>query len=628
MINELHQLAKALDSANVLTQSWHQDYKPIPNIKKNEPCVCITCSHGQIVDLSSVTENQGKFLRKYGGNSGTYPCMNLAALYRIDKEAAKILSKVEKHPESLDEAMLAQIQSWCKPDNNNWSEKFLVKYRTSLQKIPKGLSDKKLQYPPLEILLEETRAYSDNPDMLHRQLEEIAFGVLRRKENVSLALYVLFYCVKPNKPEEYGSVSVAFDSEALIQKGVRAVSNRFVLELNQSLLRVKAQEASQNAATDYDAFGTPFYPTEKPMPSVKLAGGFDVTLRTMFKGQPCQTRYGKIEGASYPLSDSNRQKLQDALAWLSCEEHKNVTWVNTDKNEILFAYPYARPERNISFTRAFKFQNAPGVGKKTFEEQAKKFISELRAGKDSEEDSAADRMHLFVLRKVDKARAKVMYTRQTDAHELERCSEEWTLGCKENLPEFPFGQPLTPFPLDTADILNRFWKQNGELVPDKSRPTAQYHGMELLLEPNVSIDPDLRRLCSQAVPIGGFLGNLSAGKEYSRPIWEEGKGILALMGLLLYRKGIRKESYMENYPYLYGQLLKAADELHALYCMVVRNGDVPPQLAGGALFQAATEAPVRTLSVLSQRMMPYYTWAKSYRLKDVKEAGKESWRAG
>ena len=104
--------------------------------------------------------------------------------------------------------------------------------------------------------------------------------------------------------------------------------------------------------------------------------------------------------------------------------------------------------------------------------------------------------------------------------------------------------------------------------------------------------------------------------------------MLALTALLLDRVGIRKEGYMENLPYLYGQLLKTSDELHVLYCKAVRNGDVPPQLVGGSLFQAAAETPLRTLNLLSQRIMPYYTWAKSYRYKNAMEAGKESWRAG
>lgn len=39
---------------------------------------------------------------------------------------------------------------------------------------------------------------------------------------------------------------------------------------------------------------------------------------------------------------------------------------------------------------------------------------------------------------------------------------------------------------------------------------------------------------------------------------------------------------MENLPYLYGQLLKAADELHELYCDVVRDGQKPQELVEAA----------------------------------------------
>lgn len=109
---------------------------------------------------------------------------------------------------------------------------------------------------------------------------------------------------------------------------------------------------------------------------------------------------------------------------------------------------------------------------------------------------------------------------------------------------------------------------------------------------------------------------------------KKAKDMLALMGLFLYREHIGKDQYMKNLPYLYGQLLKAADELHALYCNVVRNGEMPPQLVGSTLFQSAAEAPIRTLNILSQRIMPYYAWANSYRFQGMKEAGKESWRAG
>ena len=84
---------------------------------------------------------------------------------------------------------------------------------------------------------------------------------------------------------------------------------------------------------------------------------------------------------------------------------------------------------------------------------------------------------------------------------------------------------------------------------------------------------------------------------------------------------------MDNLPYLYGQLLKAADELHALYCRVVRKGAYPSQFIGSSLFHDAAEMPVRTINLLSQRIMPYYSWAKSYRFKNVQEDQKESRRA-
>lgn len=84
---------------------------------------------------------------------------------------------------------------------------------------------------------------------------------------------------------------------------------------------------------------------------------------------------------------------------------------------------------------------------------------------------------------------------------------------------------------------------------------------------------------------------------------------------------------MESMAYLVGQLLKISDELHTLYCKVVRGGDVPPQLVGSALFAAAGETPNQAIAQLSLRMNPYITWAKQYRFKNIKTKNEESWRA-
>ena len=623
MINELFDLLEALDRVQTPTQSWHRKYKPIPNIRTDAPCVGITISGGKVVHIASVDANLGRLLRKYGSNQGSYPCMNLAPLYRVTDEAVKKeLTELSKHPEKIDDACICKIKTWC--EESNWERKFLGKYKISMENTPVELSQVVSQYPQLRILIDETNFFT-SASVLHAELKRIAWKMIERKEQVSFALAVLFYLGNKDKSAEddHGSLSVAFDSAKLIDEGTPAISEKFVHELNEHLLKAENDKRTECDMNMVDAFGVPFQAMEEPMPTVKLAGGFDVTLRTMFKEQQCQTRYGRIENASYPISPQMRIRLQSALEWIGSSERKNMTWINTDKDEILFAYPSSLPEVPLSYTAMFKKSG----NKTAFSTQAKEFIRAFQQTKKPGTDPQAERITIFILRKIDKARTKIVYTRQTDPYELERCSEEWTLG-SANIPRFPFGTPDVPYPLNVADTLNCFLKQNGTIVEGKFKPFAQYHGIEILMDPALSVTADMHRLSECAMSIGAFCGNRCAQNDLSHPVLENAKNMLPLMGLILYRNHIRKDRYMDNLPYLYGQLLKAADELHVLYCHVVRNGDIPPQLIGGSLFQNAAEMPVRTMNLLSQRIMPYYSWAKSYRLKNIQESQKESWRAG
>ena len=622
MINELSKLAEALKKSNIHAQSWHRKYKPIPNIRAKAPCIRILIADGKVIELSSVDEKAGAGLRKFGTNQGSYPCMNLAPLYRItDSEVKKKLSSL--HPEDLDEEKINEIKSWC--TENNWGDKFQGKYKISIKNTTTELASLVPEFEPIQILIRESNYFVDSGN-LHRELENRTFEMLKNKVNVSLALYILFYyCNSDEKAvDDYGSVSVAFDTQKLIDMDVPALSNNFTFAFNTALLSADSTELSESGAGDIDAFGVAFNPLEEPMPEVKLAGGFDVKLRTMFKEQHCQTRYRRIENASYPISPQMRKKLQASLNWLGNADHKNVTWINTDTKEILFAYPITLPKTDISYTRMFK---RPEKKDAAFEEQAKKFISEIHKSKKAGTDSHAEQIQLFILKKIDKARTKVVYTRQTDPYELERQSEAWTAGCL-NLPAFAFGQPRVPFPLDTADILNHFWNQEGKSITNKFKPTPKYHGMELLMDSQFPVTADIHCLADKAMAMGTYLARKLAEEELDHPIWDKTKDMLALTGLLLCREGIGKDAYMESLPYLYGQLLKVSDELHALYCKVVRDGALPTQLAGGSLYQAAAEAPIRTLNLLGQRMNPYILWAKTYRTKKANEKGKESWKAG
>lgn len=171
MINELYNLSNALEQAGIPMQSWHRKYDPIPKIGKRAPCVCITVSGNKVVRISRVNEKINKILRKYGSNQGSFPCMNLAPLYRITDGSIKDeINEIVKHPERIDAALISKIKTWCV--EKNWGDKFQDKYKISMDKIPqKDLASTAEEYKPLQVLIEETRGFTD-PSHLFKELEK------------------------------------------------------------------------------------------------------------------------------------------------------------------------------------------------------------------------------------------------------------------------------------------------------------------------------------------------------------------------------------------------------------------------------------------------------------------------
>ena len=71
-----------------------------------------------------------------------------------------------------------------------------------------------------------------------------------------------------------------------------------------------------------------------------------------------------------------------------------------------------------------------------------------------------------------------------------------------------------------------------------------------------------------------------------------------------------KEEYMNDTAFKLGQLLAAADVVHAGYCADIRGGSLPPSLLGNQVFTMAQSAPAKALAMLSRRWKPYAGWAK------------------
>lgn len=633
MINELYPLSVTMKKHNIIAPSYHRKYKPIPKITLKAPCIQFILSSGKITQIRSIPAELGKGLRKYGTNNGTYPFLNLAPLYRINNpESKKTIGSL--NAETLTPELIGRLRSWCVPENDNWVRGLIEKYRVSLINVTKEIREMlscENSFEPIEILISETDLVSDSK-VFRAALEFALFEKLEQRIDIDLALHVLFQIEGDNKSKKEApeNLSVAFDCERLIEAGLPAVSEQFVESFNQKLMQAESGNRMTAGRSSVDAFGIAFSPFTEIMPSVRLAGGFDATLRTMFHAHHCQYRYGKIDDGSYPISPEMRIDLQTALNWISRAEHKEETWINLDKDIILFAYPHTLPKIKVSFTKMFK---AALDEQASFETEAERFITNLKQTHVPGADSNADRIQFFILRKIDRARTKIVYSKVSNAPEMEKLSEAWTLG-GQNLPQIARLRPKTLFPARVPSILNRVWKLDGTIVTDKFRPVPEYHGVELLLDTGIPTDQDLHMAVQGSINLIPYIGiRFFKKNDNAKKPADEDKSIykvsdqLSLFGLLLYRIGIRKENYMEDFPYLYGQLLKISDELHALYCRVVRNGDLPPQLAGSGIYPSAVETPIRTLNVLAQRMNPYITWAKTYQYKNVTAEGSESWKA-
>lgn len=630
MINELYQLSNALDAAKIQMSTWHRKYLPLPKANEKKPCVRILLNGDGTVSLSRIPDKDAAFLRKYGSNQGSFPAMNLAPLYRItNTEQKKLLQSVLQSKRAA--PSLDIIQQWA--TEPNWSDKFLRKYTNSLKTVPTEIKKTLSEFAELAIfqLIQETEPLQD-PKCLHQMLWKAAFSMLERQVDTILALQVLFYPGDEKKTarDDFGTLSVVLDSRMLERQGTPAIGPVFMQQFNAAMLQAEQERmvASDISSMEMDAFGQSFSPSDDPMPRVKLAGGFETALRTMFHAHPCQYRYGRIENDTYPLSLEIRTQLKNALEWVSDEDHRNITWMNLSRSDILFAYPDRLPKLSGSFVRLFG-TSANTSGKVLFEQEAQNFLALFKPQENGTEVHP-ERIQLFVLRKVDRGRNKVVYTLNTTPADVQRRSVQWIEGC-QNHPSFRLKTPPVPYPAQAAETLNLAWKQDGTIFPNNSQHFPLYHGIRLFFGTEHAPTLELHVLVQNTLGLAGCAGRLMClPKEqwtsYKSQLWGI-RQATTLFALLLYQMGIRKETYMQNFPYLYGQLLKTSDELHVLYCRVVRNDEIPPQLAGSSCYTAAAEAPVRTLAQLGQRMAPYLNWARSYQYKSVQTKGCESWRA-
>jgi hypothetical protein len=641
MINELFSLSKTLNNEGITVINWHKDYQPLRKVSPKYPCIRIWLDDdGSVCSLESISQELALQVRSFGNNHGKFPAFNINALYRLtDDTERKMLTAYKKGNAQFDATL---IQKWFR--ENNWIKDMPRKALRSMQDQPKKLMEmirpETLDNTIMGRLIELSGLLCEQPGGLRASLEKHLCRMLERGEDIDIALLMLFHEGDPRKQhgKDVGdSISIVLDVKNWKSFGHPVVNQRTTEQINKLLITGSQKTIAKHSLSDLtlDAFGSPAPVLGQPMPKVDLPN-FPVILRSMFNGQPCQKRYGRIDDGSFPISQKHRDAVKSSLEWISDASHQQVTWVKADSDEIVFVYPSTLPEVPVQFASFFNSAATSEASRARFEDIAADFS---RVYQGTMPHLVHDSIRVFAVKKVGKGRSKIVYSHQTTPEYLIEAAKQWSNGF-HNTPELVVGRCETPFPLELPEIANPVWKSDGSRADGKqpARAMRRYDGMALLLD---TFPPGLLRNLLRAClnsgsglikHMGSYLYRdrknvVSTNSSTNQRLKSHTAKLLALYGFQLFKSGIRKEEYMEELAFLLGQFLHVADEMHAFYCIVNRDGSVPPQLVGNALLITAGDSPMQAFAQLSTRMAPYIGWARHYQYKNNNIQNRESWRA-
>ncbi len=636
MLNELRDLARSLKGANITQEDWHSNFKTCPKAKAFRVYLN---DDGKVARIEPMDEGTGD-IRKWEPNNGeSFPVLNIPPLYEATEDSAKkkvaVIKKKLKDNESISTADIQDAIAKCKSWDGKTKKNTRTKVNNSLGRTATAVEDSLGEVPEgfkaiADLIMRAGKVKFD--DFLYA-IDRLSIDGLS-KGNAAF-MEILF-----NKPVQLVlELSDGYAYPATHRK-VQAWMNKRFLE------RYKPGGV-QTSSSALDAFGEDAAGLdEQKYPEVKLPVLGQVTLRSMFRDIPAKTRYGMIEAESFPAGDKVRKGMKSALEWLADQSRKGKTWCDltkrTEKASLLFAYPAEMPESPPEMAGLLagmdaESQDPDGALFSAIAARVTDTLKGIAAGRPDSE------VRIFVLSKMDRARTKVLASRRYTASHMIDSAERWQTGCT-NIPvikirrlgkekgEALWCEPLMPFPSELPWCFNTAWRRGTKAKEnfknEKVAATAVHgYSMEDALCFLLDDGNEMQRLAIRAIDT--IVRNsspliLAVGQEnHSARVFKINQNyskqavlLPSILGLLLYKLGYRKGGYMSAPAFLVGRFMSLADKLHLKYCEHVRKNSIPPQLVGNALMSTALEEPVKALSMLSQRILPYQAWANTFRERE------------
>jgi hypothetical protein len=670
MLLELHNLELSLRASGITLGLTERRIQPYPK----QPALEIRLDQtGEITELRQLTPETLQVIRKFecstGGARESIPGFNIEPLCRRapigDRQSFDVWLKgwkrCWKSAATKPGEQLELLRERGRTGEANWDFSPSSKINLCLQKAAKALLGE-LDGADVDVLLGLRellrRSALLDAKRLHTSLLERLFAeAAAQRLDMDLCRRLLYSDKPPSSDKGAGSktkgpkegTSLILELDNVADFGGCPVNHQTVwTALSQHLLKTRkspepdAQHgriaASPKSATTRTLFGEDLPTKVGPMPERALPKVGKVKLFSLSGQIPCQARYGLIESAACPVGPDIQDRLIAALEWVTRDERQGQTWDDVTgacgfrQPALLIAYPNQMPISGLRLSSLAirRRSSVEAIAESRFETEAEALVSTLKG---ICADNPRLTISIIVIAKADKARKKILYSRQFTVQRLIEAAVEWQEGARNIPPIFrrTFGKdgkprwerPSTPYPDEVVCSINTCWNSNGE-DPRAVSNVQIGLGLALLMETGPALREAtreaLRPLVRNVVPLVLALARansqgrvLKGGSRADIPSL-----VPSILGLILAKAGHLKGEYMNSNAYLIGRLLSLADEFHRFYCDHERGGKRPPQLIGNSLMPTALENPAMGLARLAERL-PLYQKVASAKLRD--EAG-------
>lgn len=477
--------------------------------------------------------------------------------------------------------------------------------------------------------------------VIERVLEELKAA--SQDEWIEVAASLLIGCLD-NKTDKWRcSGALLFDAYG---KDLRIYDPKLISAVSEVMVR-SSSEGSQTAGPQTGICAISgskelLLTGNFPQPNVPALG--QTYLFSKNRNIPANDRYSRYSADAIPVSQDAAIRLAAVFEALTSKDRENITWrklpsEKPKQSDLLLAFVEDAPD--VSMTESLveedfskeivneSFNALDSVA--TFEKRTERLIEQVKGVVGT--DTTKTPVRLTVFRKVDRGNSKVICSSTPSVDELHRAALEWVAG-ERNVPDWIELKVLkkghikpvltrSPHvaPLGLIAFSKHLYVRDGT---DKQEvvglPAAE--ALSLFLDMHIGTRRLAGRVLRVVLKRRGVLVAGVACVQHAPSSWErrsqlmrkfdryEALRTITLLGVLLHKLSRTREDYMNEAAFKLGQLLAAADVVHAGYCADVRGGAVPPSLLGNQVFTMAQTDPVRALATLCRRWKPYDGWAK------------------